>query len=194
MSLESRVGPEPAGEQEIELEQEPRDRTKWIWAAVIAVFAVMVVALWLSQRPTDLISTVRAKHILIQANMNDPVERQRALATAKTLRERILKGESFEKLAREYSNDPWSSQRGGDLGYAKKGTYEEAFEAYIWNPQTPLNQVGDIVRTGHGYHIIVVVDRRLSAADKYEQELRRRGRPAASEDNSQGSAPAEAAQ
>lgn len=164
-----------AGEEaDVEAAVEPRDRTKLIWVAVVAAFAVMVALLWISQRPSEAFSQVRAKHILIKANMQDPVDRQRALARARELRKMLDEGESFEKLAREYSNDPGSSQRGGDLGYSRRGSYDPVFEDYVWSAE--LNKVSDPVRTAHGYHLIVVVDRSLSAADRYEMDIQRKAK------------------
>lgn len=164
---------EPAlDEKEFEAAEEPRDRTKFIWLAIFAVFAVMIGALWFTQRPSSAISQVRAKHILVAANMSDPTERQQALVRAKELRQRLLDGADFESLAKEYSNDPQTSPRGGDLGYSKRGDYETAVEEYVWS--APLNEVSDILRTSYGYHIVVVTYRNLSPADQHEQDLRER--------------------
>jgi parvulin-like peptidyl-prolyl isomerase len=157
-------------ERELEAAEEPRDRTKILWVLVVAVFAVMIGFLWMTQQPDATVSKVRAKHILIGANMGDPADRQRALGRAKELRQRLLQGADFERMAKEYSNDVYSSRRGGDLGWAIKGTYDPNFEEYVW--QAPVGEISDIIRTSSGYHIVVVVDRILSPADKHEQELR----------------------
>ncbi|MFD2884362.1 peptidylprolyl isomerase [Pseudomonas lini] len=41
---------------------------------------------------------------------------------------RLAKGETFEALAKEFSQDPGSANNGGDLGYAGPGVYDPAFE------------------------------------------------------------------
>jgi peptidyl-prolyl cis-trans isomerase SurA len=56
-----------------------------------------------------------------------------ALALLASLRERIAAGESFEDLAREYSDDPGSAGSGGQLGYFAPGDMTAAFE---WALQT----------------------------------------------------------
>jgi parvulin-like peptidyl-prolyl isomerase len=151
---------------------EPRDRTKWIWLGVAAAVVAMVVALAVTQEPSNAVSQVRAEHILIAADMTNPAERQQALERAKDLREQLLKGADFKTLAREYSNDPHSSERGGDLGYAPRGTYETAFDDYVWNAK--IGEIGPIVKGSRGWHIIRVTDRRLSSSDKYQRELQER--------------------
>ncbi|MDX9971503.1 MAG: peptidylprolyl isomerase [FCB group bacterium] len=161
-----------AEEKEFEAAEEPRDRTKFIWLAIFAAFAVMIGALWLTQRPSDTISQARAKHILVAATMGDPTERQQALVRARELRQRLLDGADFESLAKEFSNDPYTSPRGGDLGYSKRDDYETAIDEYVWN--APLNEISDILRSSRGYHIVVVTYRKLSAADEHEQKIRAR--------------------
>ena len=101
---------------------------------------LMVAVLWAMDRPKPKISVVRAKHILIKYDIADPDDRARALDMANELRDKILSGESFSRLAKRYSNDTFSSARGGDLGYQKKGTFSRAFEDYVWKAK--LNQHG----------------------------------------------------
>ena len=151
---------------------EPKDYTRYLWWGILASVLLMI-GLFASvgeRQPKR--SEVRAKHILIKCAPSDPADRARALKTVQELRERLINGESFEKLAKEYSDDPLSAVRGGDLGYAAKGTYLEQFEKYIWS--APINELGDIVQTAHGLHLIVVLDRHISAGDAYETELERR--------------------
>jgi len=154
--------------------EEPRDRTKWIWLGVGLLVAAMGAALWVAGRPDPKVSLVRAKHILIQFDKNDPADRTRALNLASDLRERLLRGERFESLAKEYSNDDTSSRRGGDLGYFPKGSFAEEFEKYVWS--APVGQVSDIIETSYGFHLVVVVDRHLADWDRYDMELDERAR------------------
>jgi parvulin-like peptidyl-prolyl isomerase len=152
------------------VEEDPKDYTKWIWLGVIALAAVLVAVLWVSGRQAYAgQSVVRAKHILVKFDAKDPLDRAEALKRVTDVRNRLLAGESFSKLARDYSDDSFSSARGGDLGYARKGVYADEFEAYIWT--APVGQLSEIVTTGHGFHLIVVEDRHLSKGDAYEREL-----------------------
>ena len=151
---------------------EPRDYTKYLWWGILAAVLLMIGLLASLGERQPKRSEVHAKHILIKCQQGDPADRARALKTAQELRERLTKGESFEKLAKEYSDDPVSAVRGGDLGPAPKGTYLDQFEKYIWS--APINELGDIVQTSHGFHLIVVLDRHISDGDAYEAELERR--------------------
>ena len=153
---------------------EPRDRTRLLWACVAVALFLMIGALWFSQKPKANVSSVRAKHILIRYNANDAADRNRALQSLTSIRERILKGEKFDTLAREYSEDTMSARRGGDLGWAPRGTYSAAFDAYCWTAD--IGKLSDIISTEHGFHLIVVTDRVISEAEKFESDLDRRTR------------------
>ena len=74
------------------------------------------------------------------------------------LRERVLNGESFEALARLYSEDPGSTKQGGDIGLHGRGELYPEFEAIAFkmNP----GDVSEIVETEAGYHIIQGIERR----------------------------------
>jgi len=158
--------------ESVEPTEEPREHTKWWWLGIAVLLAVMTVLLWWLARPNPNISKVRARHILIPFTQGDPVSRARARDEIERLRRRLENGEDFADLARDYSGDPGSSSRGGDLGYAYKGDYEDAFEDYVWT--APLHQVSEPITTSRGFHLIEVLDRHISAADRHELELKER--------------------
>lgn len=75
------------------------------------------------------------------------------------LRSRIIDGnESFEELASIFSDDPGSARNGGDLGWAKRGTYVPEFEAtaYALEP----GEISEIVETQFGFHLLQLIQRR----------------------------------
>lgn len=73
------------------------------------------------------------------------------------LRERIVNGERFSTLARLYSQDPGSMNRGGELGMAPKNVFWPAFsDAAV---ALKVGQVSQIVETPDGYHIIQMIAR-----------------------------------
>ncbi|WP_447769075.1 SurA N-terminal domain-containing protein [Pseudomonas kilonensis] len=92
----------------------------------------------------------RAAHILIE--VNDKVTEAQAKAKIEEIQARLAKGESFEALAKEFSQDPGSANNGGDLGYAGPGVYDPEFEKALY----ALNkgQVSAPVRTDFGLHLI----------------------------------------
>ena len=64
---------------------------------------------------------------------------------------RVRAGEDFAKLAKEYSEDPGSKDKGGEYTFARSQMVAE-FEAAAFSLGT--NQVSDIITTRFGYHII----------------------------------------
>lgn len=155
---------------EFDIAEEPKDRTAWLWFGICLAVCLMALIIFLVGKPKKLtMSRVRAKHILISYDASDPEAAARARQQITSLRQRILDGEDFSKLARTYSMDPGSSSRGGDLGYETKGVFEKEFEEFVW--AAPLNQLSDVIRTAVGYHLAIVVDRQLTDTDKYEVRI-----------------------
>jgi len=100
---------------------------------------------------------VRASHILLKPAGNTKADTAKTIAEAKALMARIKKGESFEKLAREKSQDPGSAVNGGDLNWFGKGRMVKPFEEACFKAK-----VGDLVgpvQTQFGIHIIKVTGR-----------------------------------
>lgn len=101
--------------------------------------------------------TVDISHILISAKAGDAARRH-AIEQCKSIRERILAGEDFEQLAKEYSEDPGSNTRGGDLGFMSRGDFVREFEEAAFNLQQ--GELSDIVESQFGFHIIKLEERR----------------------------------
>ncbi|MCL5430540.1 MAG: peptidyl-prolyl cis-trans isomerase [Candidatus Marsarchaeota archaeon] len=83
---------------------------------------------------------IRCAHILVEK-----------LSTAQEVLDKLNKGESFAKLAEQYSLDG-TRKRGGDLGFFGKGMMVKEFESAAFALQK--GQVSGIVKTQFGYHII----------------------------------------
>lgn len=94
-----------------------------------------------------------ASHILINQYGSD----EKNLAEANKLYDRLIAGESFSTLAKEFSKDPGSGIKGGSLGYFGKGQMVKEFEDACFNG--PVGVVQKPVKTNFGYHIIKVTDR-----------------------------------
>jgi peptidyl-prolyl cis-trans isomerase D len=92
----------------------------------------------------------RAAHILIE--VNDKLNEAQAKAKVEEIQQRLAKGEDFAALAKEFSQDPGSSSKGGDLGYAGKGVYDPAFEKALYDLKR--DQVSGPVRSDYGWHLI----------------------------------------
>ena len=120
------------------------------------------------ERAADLASEERrASHILIEDGGN-------ADETMATIQKRLAAGESFAELAREYSIDTVSAEEGGDLGYAGRGIYDQAFEEALFALEE--GEVSEPVRTSFGVHLIRLEDIRqaeVPSFDDMKDQLRR---------------------
>ena len=159
----------PWESDEIREEAEPRDWAKWLWAGVGLAFATMIAAVWYTTGESGYTTQARVKHILISFDATDPVDRARAQEMITTLRERLVEGESFGKIAKNFSNDPQSGGRGGDLGWNAKDTLTGPVEEYVWS--APIGELSNVILSTFGFHLIVVTERQVSAADVYESGL-----------------------
>jgi peptidyl-prolyl cis-trans isomerase SurA len=98
---------------------------------------------------------VRLRHLLIPIEAGEP-SRQRAVRLLDSLRQRILAGESFAQLARTYSQDPGTRDRGGDLGFVRRGTLVQEFEAVAFTLSP--GELSQPVATNFGYHLIQTLE------------------------------------
>jgi len=73
--------------------------------------------------------------------------------------EKLHEGNSFSKLAKQYSECP-SSKNGGDLGWVERGMMVKSFEDAAF--KLKVDEISDVVKTQFGYHVIKVVDKRYS--------------------------------
>ena len=104
---------------------------------------------------TEIIQS-KVRHILINAETQ--VARSQASKKLINVRQRIIDGESFEDLARIFSDDSVSAALGGSLDWVSPGQmvkpFEETFE------KLPLGEISQPVETQFGVHSMVVEDRR----------------------------------
>ncbi|QHF45663.1 peptidylprolyl isomerase [Pseudomonas sp. S35] len=117
----------------------------------------------------------RAAHILIE--VNDKVTEAQAKAKIEEIQARLAKGEKFEALAKEFSQDPGSANNGGDLGFAGPGVYDPDFETALY--ALNQDQVSAPVRSTFGWHLIKLlgveapqVPTFASLKDKLTRELK----------------------
>lgn len=101
----------------------------------------------------------RAAHILIEDGSD-------AEATIASIQERLEAGESFADLAEEFSADTVSARDGGDLGYAGRGVYDEAFENALFALED--GEVSGPVETSFGIHLIRLDGVRRSDVPSFE--------------------------
>ena len=91
----------------------------------------------------------KSRHILIA--IDEDTTEEDALETILNAQERLI-SESFEAVAKEFSDDPGSADLGGDLGWAEPGLFVPEFDKVLFSLE--VNELSDPVKTEFGYHLI----------------------------------------
>jgi peptidyl-prolyl cis-trans isomerase SurA len=102
-------------------------------------------------------SEVEISEIVVSPKVND-VQRKIAREKLEDIRKRIQGGENFATLAEKFSQDPGSGRVGGDLGWAKRGTFVPAFEATAYRLQA--RELSEVIESEFGFHLIEMLERR----------------------------------
>jgi parvulin-like peptidyl-prolyl isomerase/tetratricopeptide (TPR) repeat protein len=107
------------------------------------------------------LAEVRARHILIRAASTASEEEiEAARQKIEELQKQLEEGADFAKLAQEHSEDPGSQAQGGDLGWFGHGWMVAEFDQAAFALQE--NQISEPVRTPFGFHLIQLLERRMS--------------------------------
>ena len=123
----------------------------------VATTATTVAASAAVTNAAALTSTVAATGTVAAEELAGPRDEAATLALAEALRARILAGEDFAELARQYSDDPGSGAEGGDLGWFGRGQMVPVFEEAAFS--LPIGQVSEPIKSDFGYHLIEVLER-----------------------------------
>lgn len=108
---------------------------------------------------------IKASHILVRLKSNaTPKDTLDAHAKIMKARQRILKGESFAKVAKEISEDRSVLRNQGDLGYFTAFKMVKDFEDAAY--KTEKGSISMPFRTQFGYHIMKVFDVRASLGER----------------------------
>jgi len=111
----------------------------------------------------------RARHILVTVA---PGADAKTDAAAKAKAEGILKqlqaGGNWDALAKQNSDDPGSKDKGGELGFAKRGQMVPEFDNAIFTQK--INDIG-IVKSQFGYHVVQVEERQTAHAQPINEVL-----------------------
>lgn len=99
---------------------------------------------------------VQASHILVKDE-----------AKAQEVAKKLLAGGDFGALAKEYSEDPGSKDKGGVLGFFGRGQMVKEFELVAFSMEK--GETSQPVKTQFGYHIIRVVDKRKKEPPKFDE-------------------------
>jgi len=109
---------------------------------------------------------IKARHILLK----DEAEAEKVLGKVKA------PGADFAALAKQYSQDRATKNRGGDLGSFSPGRMVRQFEDVAFSLEKP-GDISEIVKTPFGYHIIKLEGKEPAtpkSLDQVKGEIRRR--------------------
>ena len=112
----------------------------------------------------DTVSSVKASHILIEAEDDSDAADAAAKKEAREVLQKARSGQDFAELAKEYSDGP-SATRGGDLGWFKEGQMVDEFNEAVF-AKSGTGVINDIIKTQYGYHIINVTEEKTAKTYK----------------------------
>ena len=116
--------------------------------------------------------SVHVRHILVgKKSGDDEKARAEKREKAENLRKQILGGADFAEIARNHSDCP-SKQAGGDLGTFVRGQMVKPFEDAAFSQKK--DEIGPVVETDFGYHIIQVLEKNSSRTLKLDEETKGR--------------------
>jgi peptidyl-prolyl cis-trans isomerase D len=111
---------------------------------------------------------VHVEHILLMTvGKTTDAEVEEVKKKAEDVLMQVKKGGKFEDLAKKYSEDPGSKDKGGDLSWITQGQTVPEFEktAFSLGP----GQVSDLVKTQYGFHIIKVLEKETAHTKPFEE-------------------------
>lgn len=97
-----------------------------------------------------------ARHILIKPNQIR--DQETTVSELNKLRDRALAGEDFAGLAKEFSEDPGSGLKGGELGWSTPGMFVPEFEQTM--NSIAVGEISTPFSSQFGWHILQVTERR----------------------------------
>ncbi len=110
---------------------------------------------------------VHVEHILFMTVGKTDAEVEEIKKKAEDVLKQVKKGGKFEDLAKKYSEDPGSKDKGGDLSWITQGQTVPEFEktAFSLSP----GQVSDLVKTQYGFHIIKVLEKETARTKPFDE-------------------------
>ena len=105
----------------------------------------------------------KSSHILVA--IDEDTTDEQAAELIKEIQSK-LEIETFEELAKQYSDDPGSAAQGGDLGWAETGLFVPEFESALFSMN--VGDISEAVKTDFGYHLIRMDDIKPGQQQAYE--------------------------
>ena len=110
---------------------------------------------------------VHAEHILFMTVGKPDAEVDEIKKKAEDVLKQAKKGAKFEELAKKYSEDPGSKDKGGDLGWLVQGQTVPEFEKAAFS--LAPGAISDLVKTQYGFHIIKVLEKETAHTKPFDE-------------------------
>ncbi len=110
---------------------------------------------------------VHVEHVLLMTVGKTDAEVAEIRLKADDVLKQAKKGAKFEDLAKKYSEDPGTKDKGGDLGWITQGQTVPEFEKTAFS--LPKGSISDVVKTQYGFHIIKVLDKETAHTKTFEE-------------------------
>jgi len=110
---------------------------------------------------------VHVQHILLMTVGKTDAEVDEIKKTAEDVLKQARKGAKFEDLAKKYTEDPGTKDKGGDLGWIIQGQTVPEFEKTAFS--LAPGQISDLVRTQYGFHIIKVLEKETAHTKSFDE-------------------------
>jgi peptidyl-prolyl cis-trans isomerase D len=110
---------------------------------------------------------VHVEHILLMTVGKTDAEVAEIQKTAEDILKQLKKGANFEDLAKKYSEDPGTKDKGGDLGWIVRGQTVPEFEKAAFG--LPKGSISGLVKTQYGFHIIKILDKETAHTKPFDE-------------------------
>jgi peptidyl-prolyl cis-trans isomerase D len=110
---------------------------------------------------------VHVEHVLLMTVGKTDAEVEEIRQKAEDVLKQAKKGAKFEDLAKKYSEDPGTKDKGGDLGWIVQGQTVPEFEKTAF--ALDKDKISDLVKTQYGFHIIKVLDKETAHTKPFEE-------------------------
>ena len=110
---------------------------------------------------------VHVEHVLLMTVGKTDAEVEEIRQKAEDVLKQAKRGAKFDDLAKKYSEDPGTKDKGGDLGWITQGQTVPEFEKTAFT--LDKGKISDLVKTQYGFHIIKVLDKETAHTKPFEE-------------------------
>ena len=110
---------------------------------------------------------VHVEHVLLMTVGKTDAEVEEIKKKAEDILKQAKKGAKFEDLAKKYSEDPGTKDKGGDLGWIVQGQTVAEFEKAAFS--LPKDSISDIVKTQYGFHVLKVLEKETAHTKPFDE-------------------------